>query len=161
MNQMAKKAGFPLLITVIAFAISFFSLCAIPLIQNANDTGQSPLQYLIAAVFWLFLLLGILSIFLTKHVHRTIRRKAKKRGLLPARRLPGIITFSMKPISIALYAVVFIGIVMIVTDILFQWASQYLMFPTVSCTLFAFALHCVVDGENYHVYTLVKKGIDK
>lgn len=161
MRQIEKEVGLPIWLTIAAFAVSFFSLSIIPLSQHLNDTGQTISGYLIAAVFWLFLILGFLTVFFTKKRQQPVRRKLKTTGLLKAHQPPGIISFSRSPLTVTLYAVFLIGLIVMISDIVFHWASEYIMFPILSITLFAFMLHCVVDGENYKVYQVVKKGMDQ
>ena len=161
MRRIEKEVGMPIWLTMAAFAVSFFSLSAIPFTQHLTDTGQKISGYIIAAVFWLFLLIGLLIVFFTKERQQTARRKLKSMGLLRAHQPPGIISFSISPLTVTIYLIFLIGFIVTISDIILHWVPGYIMFPIFSITLFAFMLHCVIDGENYKVYQVIKKGLDQ
>ncbi len=161
MRRIEKRVGSSIWLTIVSFAISFFSLSAIPFSQNLTDTGQKIPSFMIAAIFWFFLIWGFLLTFLTKRRQQTVRKKLKSMGLIRAHQPPGIISFSSNPFSIILYVAFLIEIILIVSDLIFHWVPGYIMFPIISVTLFTFMLHCVVDGENYKVYQVIKKGMDQ
>ena len=161
MRRIEKRVGSPIWLTIVLFAISFFSLSAIPFCQNLTGTGQRISGYIVAALFWFFLMLGFLFVFFTKRRQQAVRRRLKSMGLIRAHQPPGIISFSLRPLSIILYIAFLIEILLIVSDMIFHWVSGYIMFPIISVTLFTFMLHCMVDGENYKVYQVIKKGMDQ
>lgn len=161
MRRIEKEVGLPIWLTITAFAVSFFSLSAIPFSQYLTDTGQRISGYIIATVFWLFLIIGLLIVFFTKGRQQTAKRKLKSMGLLRAHQPPGIINFSISPLTVTIYLICLIGLIVMISDMIFHWAPGYIMFPILSITLFTFMLHCVVDGENYKVYQVIKKGLDQ
>ena len=161
MRRIEKEVGMPIWLTMAAFAVSFFSLSAIPFTQHLTDTGQKISGYIIAGAFWLFLLIGLLLAFFTKGRQQTVRRKLKTMGLLRAHQPPGIISFSISPLTVTIYLIILVGLIVTISDIIWHWVPGTIMFPILSITLFAFVLHCVVDGENYKVYKVIKKGLDQ
>lgn len=161
MRRLEKEVGFTIWLTVASFAVSFFSLSAIPFSQHLTDTGQRISGYIIAIIFWLFLIAGFLLAFFTKRRQQAVGRKLKSMSLLRDSQLPGVISFSLSPFTVSIYAVFLIGLIVSISDMIFHWVPGYIMFPVISITLFAFMMHCVVDGENYKIYQVIKKGMDQ
>ena len=161
MKRLEKEVGMPIWLTMAAFAVSFFSLSAIPFTQHLTDTGQRISGYIIAGTFWLFFIIGLLIVFFTKRRQQTARRKLKSLGLLKAHQPPGIISFSISPLTVTIYLIFLLGLIVTISDIILRWVPGYIVFPVLSITLFAFMLHCVVDGESYKVYKVIKKGLDQ
>ncbi len=156
---MRKNPIYPMRASVLCFAVSFFSLSAIPLAQLCPETVNKILGYVIAAVFWLFLFSGTVLFWLAKKRIRPYRRKLKSVGELSASRLPGVFRFSRRPLSLIMYGIILVGAVLIITDIIFSYVPSAVMFPILSVTLFAFALHCIVDSETYQVFLKYRKGM--
>ena len=152
MKRIEKEIGLSIWLTIVSFAVSFLSLSAIPLSQHLTDKGQRITGYIIAAIFWLFLIVGFLIVFLTKRRQQTVRRKLKSMRLLRAHQSPGIISFSLSPLTITIYMIFMIGLIVVISDMIFHWVPGYIMFPIISITLVAFMMHCVIDGENYKIY---------
>lgn len=155
-----NKYRIPILVNVLSFAIAFFSISLIPISQLFGEGVEKWMGYVIAAIFWLSLIFGFVSIRLTTLKFEGMKNKAIKLGLHKEQRLPGIISFGLSVPKIIIYAVTLIGLILIITDLIFTWVPSYIMFPILSITLFAFALHCIADGENYKVYKFIKEGMN-
>lgn len=151
------KYKLPILATVICFFVSFFSLDFILLLNSLDEKTQKVVGYIIAAVFWLFLAAGIACVIWTKSSYILIRKKVTDLGLYKMQKYPGIITFSKDIPNIVIYVITGLGIVLSISDMIFNWISQYLMFPIISITLFLFVLHCIIDGENFKIYKIIKE----
>ena len=145
----------------VSFAVSSASLFMIPFLQLFSDKAEAFLGYAVAALFWLGLVFGILSstgagFFMKKRKKRLIAENKFRK-----QKLPGIITFSLDLKRLALYAVCLISTILLVTDLIFGYMSEYVMFPLLALLFLSFTVHCIVDGENYKLYLTIKKGIKK
>ena len=156
-KQMNKSKTF-LLITVILFAVSFFSLSLIPLTESFDEDKQRLISNIIAVMFYLGLIGGIVFDCLANRQIRSCNKKTAKE-ILEKQKLPGAITFSTDKKNLIVYAVLIIGIILMVSDIFLNWVATYIMFPVISLTLFLFAVHCIIDGKNYKIYMNTKKGV--
>lgn len=158
MKKQADKSKIFLQITVVLYAVSFFSLSIIPFMDSLEEATQRIVSNIIAAMFYLGLIAGIVFDLLA---NREILRNSKgtARALLDRQKSPGIITFSADRKHLIIYGVLAIGIVIMVSDIIFSWVAGYIMFPIISLTLFLFAVHCIIDGKNYKIYMNMKKGV--
>lgn len=144
------------LASVLCFAAAALSLCAIPLIR-VDERG--PGLYIVAGVFWGGMLLGLLLFAIASIKFRKHRLLAYERKLVEKQPLPGIFTFRSGKKQLALYLILAAGLVCIGTDIWLHWAPDYVMFPILSATVIAFALHCFLDGRNHQVYEKLKEGM--
>jgi Arc/MetJ-type ribon-helix-helix transcriptional regulator len=89
------------------------------------------------------------------------RRNLMAEGKYEKQRFPGIITFSADINHMILYVVCVLGILVMISDVIFHYISEYIMFPILSIIFLAFAIHCIVDGENYKLFKAIKEGMDK
>ena len=149
------KAKWTILGTVAAAAVSGVALSLIVFTSGITEGGNNIGAYLIAATFWLSILAVIVFSFSTRRLlnkhYKELMRKQKI-----AQRVPGVLHFSLKMPNIVIYAVTVVGVILMVTDIIFGYIAEAIMFPVVSITLVAFILHCVIDGKYYKVYQYMK-----
>lgn len=158
MSKQEKKAKIFLQITVILFAVSFFSLSFIPFMDSSDESTQRILSNIIAALFWLGLIAGIIFNCITNRVIRKNSKKAVKK-VFNKQKFPGAITFSSNMKHLIIYGVILIGVVIMISDIALSWVASYIMFPVISLTLFLFTVHCIIDGKNYKIYMNAKEGV--
>jgi len=158
MKKQDNKSKVLLLITVILFAVSFFSLSLIPFTDGLEEETQRMVSNIIAVLFYLGLIAGVVFDILA---NRQIRNSSKKtaKEILEKQKLPGVISFSTDKKNLILYGVLAIGIVIMISDIILNWVESYIMFPIISLTLFLFAVHCIIDGKNYKIYVKTKEGV--
>lgn len=159
MHEKQQRYGTYFLLTLGCFAISAVALALIPFLQFLKESGQSVFRIIIAAAFWAGLLVGIFSTFITNAGMSGARRRVYKAGKLEKSKLPGIVSFSIRPLSVITYAVFFCGAALAVSEIITHWLPEFVLFPILGITLFAFAFHCVIDGKNYKVYRIIKEGM--
>lgn len=141
--------------TVAAFAVSSAALLFIPFTAGIRKNHSNVAAYVIAAVFWIGLLTGIVLSVVTA----AVMRKHKQNHMATKYRdhIPGAFRFQTKPAFVAMYAVIIVGILLMISDIFFNFMPQTMMLPVVSATVFTFELHCVLDGKNYWMYKKSKE----
>ena len=162
MKQLVKrrdKYRLYFVFTFVAFAISFASLIAIPFVQMSDEHAKKIAIYMIALLFWLGLIIGIISTWFTNINLQRIRHKVYTSGMMERPKLPGVITITKKPVNIILYSFVIIGLVLMISDLISHWIPEFIMFPIISFTLYAFVIHSVIDGKNYKAYRIIKEGM--
>ena len=150
-----KRYKRTLTISIACLIAAALSLSAIPLIQVRE---KSLGVYLVAGVFWIGLLVGLAAYILASVKFRKYRNRAYERGLLKPQPLPGILTFRRDPLRLVLYAILALGLICIVSDIIARWIPESVMFPILSITVIALVLHCVLDGRDYQAYAKMKEG---
>lgn len=144
-------------ITVVAVIISSGSLSLIPLISN--DKSDIFKTKIIALLFWmgLFLVLlmtGIISVLLRRYRVQYIANQQMKKQILP-----GCIFFSINFTNAVIYAVIIMGLVLSITDIVWIYIPESVMFSVLSITMMFFLVHSVIDGKYYKVYKIMKEDI--
>ena len=117
------------------------------------------MAYIIAIVFWVGFLGSLIATYLTK---RTLYRYGEtliRKGYIEKNQRIGIISFSKDWKMWILYGITMVGVVLIVTDIIFGYIPEKVMFPMISVTILSFAIHCVMDGKYYTVYKRMKEDV--
>lgn len=161
MNRTIKTIKLPFLVSLTSFIVSSASLGVIPFVQFIPDRLEKITNYIVAALFYLGLIVGGFAIKNAKNRMYRWRRRLISERQFKKQRFPGIITFSTDIKHIVLYVICVLGILVMVSDMIFHYISEYVMFPILSVVLFTFALHCIVDGENYKLFKAIKEGMDK
>ena len=161
MNRTIEAIRTPFVVGFSSFVISSASLGLIPFVQVLPDKLESITNYIVAALFYLGLIVGFFAIKNAKSRMYRWRRRLMAERKFQKQRFPGIITFSADIKHIVLYAVCVLGILVMVSDMIFHYISEYIMFPILSIVFFTFTLHCIVDGENYKLFKAIKEGMDK
>lgn len=154
-----KYSRLLILITIAAVVLSSFSLGLIPYTSGFEEGENNIAEYAIAAVFWIGLLITFASACLTKKMLRIHLEKLIKKGYIKNNPPIGIFSFSKDWRMWILYGITVLGLVLIVTDIIFSYVPETVMFPIISVTVMSFAVHCVIDGKYYKVYKLIKESV--
>lgn len=158
MKKQANKSRIFLMMTVVSYAVSCFSLSFIPLIDSQGESIQRRAGNIIAGLFWAGLAAGIaLDLLANREIRRNSNRDKKE--LLGQHRLPGIFTFSRDSKHLVIYGILLVGISVMVSDMIWGWVAGYIIFPVISLTLFLFAVHCIIDGKYYKSYVSMKEGV--
>lgn len=131
---------------MLMLAISSFSLIGVVFL-DLDDMFKSPLAYLIASAFWVFLAAG----YLTFSRIAASRKKAEKDNPDSSKRArrPGIVTFFANPT--AAKADVLLGVSLVLTPVLQSIPSvdQKVTVVSFSILIFALHMHCIYNGVNY------------
>ncbi len=155
---MSRQAGkISIIATIILLIIGSFSISFISIIPDFEEETSNAVRLIIGIAFWV----GILGAIIASAVTAVALKKEYKRlvasGEMKKQRLPGIFSFGKEANNLCIYALILFGLIMIVTDIIFEYVPQAAMFPLISITILAFSLHCVMDGKYYKAYKLVKE----
>lgn len=142
------------------YAISFFSLSFVPLVYLLPEGERRIPQNLIAACFWLFLILAIVEFKLCENKLYPVRQNLSRLGYRVRQKRDGLFRFSKRGNRRVLYVLCAAGLLMLVTDLLFGWLPGAWFFPILSLTLFGIAFHAVVDGRNYRTVQLFGKSLE-
>lgn len=158
-RNVLKKAKTSIVVTFVAATLSSFSLSTIPFLERLEEEKGQIIAYIIAAVFWIGLLLTFISAYITTRILRKSREKLKSKGSIKMRQAIGIVSFSVDWRMWILYGTIILGLVLIITDIIIGYVPELIMFPVVSITILSFIVHCVIDGKYYKTYKLIKESV--
>lgn len=161
MNRTIETIRLPFVVGFSSFIVSSVSLGLIPFVQFLPDKLEGITNYIVAALFYLGLIVGFFAVRNARGRMYRWRRRLMAERQFKKQRFPGIITFSTDIKHIVLYAICALGILVMVSDMFLHYISEYIMFPILSVVLFTFTLHCIVDGENYKLFKAIKEGMDK
>jgi len=159
-RALIRKVRVLIVLTLAFAAAASFSLSLIPFVWNAEAGGHGWLSNSIAAVFWFGLLLTFAAAYWTKRSLYKYREILISNGYIKKHQSVGVISFSKDWKMWFLYGTTALGMVLLITDILFGYIHQAAMFPILSVTVFTFAVHCVVDGKYYKTYKLIKEKVN-
>ena len=155
-----NNARLTIVVTLIAAALSSFSLSLIPFTSGFEEGESNVIAYVIAAVFWICLLLTLGAAYSTRKTLYRYRVRLIMNGYIRKHQPIGIISFSKDWRMLILYGVTVVGLVLIITDIIFDYVPETVMFPIISVTILSFTVHCVVDGKYYKAYKLIKESVN-
>ena len=137
-----------------SFAVSAAAIFLLPFVN------RQIIEYILAALFWLGLIFGIVFASMSRGIRRYTRRNpfrtfalAKKTGSHS-----GIFSFGKDSIHITVYVVFTVGLVLIIANLIFGIISADVMFGVIAVTYYSFAVHCIIDGKNFKIYKKLKEG---
>lgn len=159
-RNVLKEAKLTIVVTLVSAAIPGFCLTLIPFIVGIEEGKSNIVAYVIAAVFWISVLLTFVAAYVTKKTLLRFRKKLIIKGYVQEHQPIGAVSFSKDWRMWTLYGTTIIGLVLIVTDIIFKYVHETVMFPIISVTIWSFAVHCVVDGKYYKTYKLIKESVN-
>lgn len=139
------------------FGVSFFSLSFAPLALREEGTAGRLFALILGILFWAFLILGFLAVSRANRCFYAARRSLAAEGKRVRQKFPGILSFSREPSHLALYGLILCGLALLLADAFRVIQFGNWMFPIISVTLFAIALHSVVDGRNYKTLQLLQE----
>lgn len=155
-----QSARISLIATIIAMAMSCSALCLIPFTLPSVADKNITFAYIIAAIFWIGIITAFSAILATKIILNKYYKRLVLRGVIKEQTFPGAFNFSFIKPRIVLYLVILIGIILIITDIIWIYVPEMIMFPIIAITILSFTLHCVIDGKYYKVYKLIKESFN-
>lgn len=157
LTKTLKEAKNTMLVTIVSIGMSSFSLSVIPFLPKNHFEGTSIFECIIAVMFWICLILSVVLSYTVKRKLKAYREILINEKAIKRQKCPGICSFSFDAKRIILYSVVFAGMIFILTDVVWNYVHQAIMFPIISITMFLFGLHCVIDGKYYKVYEYIKE----
>lgn len=151
MNKYVKQYRVYFGLILGTFFCSAFSLSFIPWLNKLPENSQHTLANVIAAVFWLGLILGIVFTFVMNSKMRKARAKAYSAKKTKRQKHPGIFSFSSQPLHLAVYVGIGAGILISVADLIRTFVPTRIMFIVISATYFLIVVHAVIDGKNFKI----------
>ena len=148
-----KKLNF---LSMVAFTLFSGAVLLTPLSENFDVTnGKKFVSYIIVAMFWGGLALGIASVVLAS-------KARKKSGLKVEGKLPGIITFFKNKESIAAFCLFAFGLIAVIVSTSIEAANKtILQIAGLFAALWGFSLHSIFDGLNYRATKKINKNKGK
>lgn len=152
MPKQLSKMRKGLILMTLFFGVASLSLSLLSLMPLLNDTAQIRLAYGVAITFWSGMVAGCICLIRVDMLRKELKGRKKRRRWRP----PGIVAFSIDKPHMVLYGGILLGLTLMVSDMIKHWISSYVMFPIISITLFVFIVHCIIDGNNYKTYKILK-----
>ena len=146
---------------VSGFTTSAVAILLIPVIGRLPEERQDIAGYVVAALFWIGLIMGLVMTYMTGGSRYELRNKMPELRRIRPQLYPGIINFEKSATHITVYIAFVLGIAMIVCDVLgtpLPQSGSGVMYVIIALTYYSFLLHCLIDGENYKIYKFLKKG---
>lgn len=143
----------------LSFGLSAVSLLLIPFWDLFPVKIQTICSYVFASVFWCGLIAGLVLVKMISGIKYAVRINYFSKSFDENQRLPGIINFELKPLKIVLYSLIVLGIILMVSDMIFHYINNFVMFSVIAITFYSFVVHCVVDGKSYKIYKNANKHI--
>jgi len=159
-KKILRKAKTSIVVTFASIAAASLSLNLIPYIFGREDWAGKVMVYVVAAVFWIGLLLAFAAAGSTRRTLYSYREIRAIREYIRAHQRPGIIRFSRDWRMLILYGVTAAGLVLMAADIIFNFVPEPIMFPVLSVTILLFAFHCILDGKYYKAYKQIKESVN-
>lgn len=158
---MVKRFCFLYNITFAGYILSAVSILGLPFADIIDGGKVGVSSVVIAVLFWLGLIVGTTCLIILTKFRHTVRARIPGLNVRISKKFPGIMNFSLSVRHLVVYSVFIIGLSVIIFDLIFAFANRYLMFPVISVTYSAFIMHCMIDGKNYQIYKILKKGEKK
>lgn len=158
---MVKKFDRLFLIMAAAFAVSAGVLAFIPLIELMPERLGNVASIIVGTLFWIGLICGVGLTVKLSFMRKSVEEKIPAIKSRMKRILPGVISFDRRPEHLAVYGIFAVSFILIIVDAIFGGITRYLMFPVVTVAYLSFVAHCVIDGKNFKVYRVLKKGSRK
>ena len=145
---------------LVFFGVSCFSILLIPLAARASGTASAVLGMILSGVFWGFMILGFTAVARTERELYPLRKKLRAKGLRVKQKMPGLFTLNFDRPRSLLYLGILIGLVLSISDILLDYIPETMMLLILSLTMFALAVHGVIDGRNYKTVLLFASSLE-
>lgn len=148
---MEKKNGFAwLYISIISFFLMSASFLLMPIDFAKN--GAKIVNILVGIMFWLFLVLGIVSqVLLSRNKNNWLAKNRVRR--FSAKKKIGLISFCQNIPACAADCLTLVGLIGLVVSVLATDGMGYICYVFMTLFVFAFCLHCIFNGKAYYVLT--------
>lgn len=148
------QLGFYFSVSVLLALIPAVLILCIPLI-NLEGTGvQKMWAYIMAAAFWLCILLELLATRKCSSERRSLEQR-KVQSSSSAKSDPGVVSFLKTREGAIADAVMFASLIAVITITWTRAKSQWLVLGCVSVLYLSFNMHCLLNGKNYRYMKLL------
>ncbi len=146
---------------LISLLCSSVALLLIPFIQLLPDKASLITSRFIAVLFWIgFILVVVFTIKISSLIKKFDVVNIDDEDI-KYRKIPGILTFTFGVKHIILYLIIIMSFMLLLSDMIFHYLSEFIMFPLLSILFLAFVIHCIIDGKNYKTYIKIREGMEK
>lgn len=138
-----------LVISIVSFFLMSFSFMLMPVETSSSFGEMSVVSYIAGIMFWLFLITGIVTqivLFRRRQDWYVINRI---RGNRICQKI-GIISFFKNIYAIISDVVAVISLVGLIISLVATDGTGYICYVFISIFIFAFCMHCVLNGKNYY-----------
>ena len=140
--------------SILLASIPAVLILCIPLVSLESTGAQKIGAYIMAAVFWLCILLELWMIRMCSSERRWLeQRKVRSRSL--AKSNPGVVSFLKTREGMIADIVMFASLIAVIAITWTQVKSQWLILSCVSVLYLSFNMHCLLNGKNYRYIKLL------
>ncbi len=142
-----------LILIMLAVIPAVLILC-IPLVSLDGSQAQKIGAYILAAGFWLSIILELLMTLICSSKRKKLeQQKTKDKALSKSK--SGVISFFKTPEGKIADLAMIISFVAVIVIICMQVKSQWLILGCVSVLYLSFNMHCLLNGKNYRYIKLI------
>ncbi len=142
------------LISVLLAVLPSVLILCIPLVSLEGSGPQRVGAYIMAAVFWLCVILELWMTRLCSSERRWLElRKVRSRSLSQVN--PGVVSFLKTREGMIADIVMFASLIAVIVIAWTQVRNQWLILSCVSVLYLSFNLHCLLNGKNYRYIKLL------
>ena len=142
------------LISILLAVIPAVLIMCIPLVSLEGSGPQKIGAYIMAATFWLCVILELWMTRMCSSERKWLeRRKVRSRTLTQA--YPGIISFIKTREGLIADVIMFVSLIAVIVIAWIQVGSQWVILSCVSVLYLSFNMHCLLNGKNYRYIKLL------
>lgn len=142
------------LMSILLAVIPAVLILCIPLVNLEGTGPQKVWAYIMAAAFWLCVILELLMIRKCSSERKWLeRRKVRSRTLTQANL--GVVSFLKTREGLIADIVMFASLIAVIVVVWTQVKSQWLILSCVSVLYLSFNMHCLLNGKNYRYIKLL------
>lgn len=142
------------LISILLAVIPAVLILCIPSVSLEGTSAQKIGAYIMAAAFWLCILLELWMTRICSSKRRRLEQRAVRSRLL-AKSNPGVISFLKTREGMIADITMFASLIAVIVITRTQVKSQWLVLSCVSVLYLSFNMHCLLNGKNYRYIKLL------
>lgn len=151
-----KNQKSELILLIVSIASFLLLSLAFVLMPLKNITGMAVFSILPGIMFWLFLLLGILTqvLLANKRKNWIVKNKAQMNAFYKKR--IGIFSFAQNPPAIIADVICMLSIIAFVVAMYLTNGTGF-RYICIAIAIFSFCMHCILNGKIYDYITKKNK----
>lgn len=156
LDQRLKKYN---IITISLAVLESALILCIPLVNLDGSPSQRVGAYVLAAFFWIGIIVECIFVHLSTQERRRMERRGFRNRALK-HSPPGVISFFKNLEATVVDVFLFISALLVVILVWTQVKTGWMIMAGISVLLLSFNLHCILNGKNYRylkAYRLYKK----
>lgn len=149
-----KKEFMLLYISIGSFLLMSFSFLLMPI--DFATKGLQIVNILIGIMFWLFLLIGIITqVALTQKRKKWFKKHHLKQYRLKMR--VGVISFFQNTLGCIADIISAVSLIALIITAVLTDAAGFMCYVFLELFVFSFIMHCILNGKNYYFITNKQK----